>query len=154
MKKHLQKYIRAVLFSFGLCITAITVFVMLLGDTVKDGTAITALGSQGIPAAVVIQFLLANMAVTAVRGLFISDAVFKNMKPALRLILALLSMFLTVLGFILVCGWFPLNPLVLAVFAVSFLIPAFSVAGMLRRERDENERLAAALQQYKSGHSA
>ena len=155
MKKYLSDYIRNVLRNLGLFILAMSVFVSLCGEKVKGITPLAALGSKGIPVRVLFQALLVNLIAVALARLFLSEAVIKDMKPGLRVILATGSAFLTVLVCILAFGWIPLHEkggiAGIICFTGCFLICFVSHAILfIRREKQENQQLADALSRYKS----
>ena len=153
MKKHLWTYFLNVIFCFGLVTAFSTIVIMLVGDEIKGETGMTILGSDGIPTAFLLQFLIAEMIVMALRKLFLSDLCIKSMKPILRVILFLTTALCTMTGFILVCGWFPPGGLLVFVpLAVCAII--LNAIRMFRREEKKNKELAAALEQYKSTHTA
>ena len=153
MKKHLWTYFLNVMFAFGLTTAFLTAAVRLAGDGIKGETAMTALGSGGLPTAFLLQLLTAEMIVMAFHKLFLSDLFIKGMKPSLRVILFLVTALLTMTGFILFFGWLP--PKGLTVFlpcAVCVII--LNAVRLLRREEAKNRALAEALEQYQSTQSA
>lgn len=153
MKKHLWTYFLNVMFSFGLTVAFSTIVIMLVSDEIKGETGMTMLGSEGIPIAFLLQFLIADMIVMAFRTLFLSDLFIKNMKPSLRVVLLLVTSLLTMTGFILVCGWFP--PVGLCVFIPGSVCAIIvNAVKLFRRENAKNKELADALEQYKSTHNA
>ena len=155
MKKYLSDYIRNVLRNLGLFTLAMSVFVSLCGEKVMGITPLAALGSKGIPVRVLFQALLVNLIGVALARLFLSEAVIKDMKPGLRIILATGCAFLTVFAAIIGFGWIPLHEeggiAGFICFVCCFLICFVSRAVLfLRREKQENQQLADALSRYKS----
>ena len=155
MKKYLSDYIRNVLRNLGLFTLAMSVFVSLCGEKVMGITPLAALGSKGIPVRVLFQALLVNLIGVALARLFLSEAVIKDMKPSLRIILATGCVFLTVFAAIIGFGWIPLHEeggiAGFICFVCCFLICFVSRAVLfLRREKQENQQLADALSRYKS----
>ena len=155
MKKYLSDYIRNVLRNLGLFTLAMSVFVSLCGEKVMGITPLAALGSKGIPVRVLFQALLVNLIGVALARLFLSEAVIKDMKPSLRIILATGCAFLTVFAAIIGFGWIPLHEeggiAGIICFTGCFLICFVSRAVLfLRREKQENQQLADALSRYKS----
>ena len=152
MKKHLWTYFLNVMFAFGLTVAFSTIVIMLVGDELKGEAGITMLGSEGIPIAFLLQFLIADMIVMALRKLFLSDLCIKNMKPSLRVILFLVTALCTMTGFILAFRWFP--PVGLFVFIPGSVCAIIvNAVRMLRRENAKNNELADALEQYKFTHN-
>ena len=155
MKKYLSDYIRNVLRNLGLFTLAMSVFVSLCGEKVMGITPLAALGSKGIPVRVLFQALLVNLIGVALARLFLSEAVIKDMKPSLRIILATGCVFLTVFAAIIGFGWIPLHEkggiAGIICFTGCFLICFVSRAILfIRREKQENQQLADALSRYKS----
>ena len=155
MKKYLSDYIRNVLRNLGLFTLAMSVFVSLCGEKVMGITPLAALGSKGIPVRVLFQALLVNLIGVALARLFLSEAVIKDMKPSLRIILATGCAFLTVFAAIIGFGWIPLHEkggiAGFICFTGCFLICFVSRAILfIRREKQENQQLADALSRYKS----
>ena len=153
MKKHLWTYFMNVMFSFGLTTAFSVIVIRLVGEELKGETGMTMLGSEGIPIAFLLQFLIADMIVMALRKLFLSDLCIKNMKPSPRVMLFLVTALITMTGFILVFRWFP--PTGLFVFLPgSVCAIILNAVRMFRRENTKNKELADALEQYKSTHTA
>ncbi|MBP0975053.1 MAG: hypothetical protein IK134_10470 [Oscillospiraceae bacterium] len=153
MKKHLWTYFLNVMFSFGLTTAFLTVIIILVGDTIKGETGMTLLGSEGIPTAFLLQFLIADMIVMALRKLFLSDLCIRNMKPSPRVILFLVSSLLTMTCFILVCGWFPTCGLLVFI-PCSVCAIILNAMRLFRSEAANNKALADALTKYKSDHAS
>ena len=153
MKKHLWTYFLNVMFAFGLTAAFLTIVVRLVGDEIKGETGLTMLGSDGIPTAFLLQFLIAVMIVMALRKLFLSDLCIKSMKPGLRVILFLVTSLITMTGFILVCDWFPPEGLLVFI-PGSVCAIILNAVRMFRCEGAKNKALADALEQYKSTHKA
>ena len=141
------------MFSFGLTIAFLTVIIMLVGDTIKGETGMTMLGSDGIPTAFLLQFLIADMIVMALRKLFLSDLCIRNMKPSPRVILFMVTALVTMTCFILVCGWFPPGGLLLLI-PGSVCVIILNAIRMFRSEDAKNTELADALTKYKSDHAS
>lgn len=155
MKKYLSDYIQNVLRNLGLFTLAMCVFVSLCGEQVKAVTPLAALGSEGITVRVIFQALLANLIGVGLARLFLSSTVIKDMTPSLRMILATGSAFVTVLCFILVCGWIPLRESggiigFICFIATFFCVFLFRAHRFIRHENAENRQLAEALDRYKS----
>lgn len=152
MKKHLRTFFLNAMFAFGLTVAFSTIVIRLVGDEIRGETGMTMLGSDGLTTAFLLQLLIAEMIIMALRQLFLSDLCIKSMKPSLRVILLLITSLLTMTGFILVCGWFPPGGLLifLPCSVCAIILSAFR---LFRREETKNKELADALEQYKSTHS-
>ena len=155
MKKAIVNYFRAVLINLGLSTLGMTGIVMLAGDQIKGRSTIGALGSGGVPVRLIFQLLFLSMTVNALGRLFLSDAVIKNMKPSLRIILAAGCALPIVLGSAVFFGWIPVRESggrIGILFAAVVFLCAFTCSArrFIRREEAENKQLAEALERYKS----
>lgn len=138
---------------FGFTMVCLAVFVVAFGKEAQFFSSIFSLGKEGMAVSTIFQFGVTSVGITALRRLFFTDTFIKNLSIILRTI----SLFLSVLVFIVVCiilfDWFPVgNIKVWGLFLICFAICAVGsviISGM--KESDENKRMEEALQRLKDG---
>jgi len=149
--KTLFDYIRAVFVIFGATIGIMNIFCLVFGEGAKRYSSMFSLGSGGLSIATTAQFFLISVIIAALRYLFFSDRILKKLTLGLRIVLTYLSVFLVIVVFVVLFGWFPIGewqPWVgfLLCFGFSVIISTFAA---IRREKSENARMESALKRYK-----
>ena len=127
------------------------IFCLACGDSAKDFSSMFELGSQGVPAKTVFQFLCVSILIIGLRIVFFTDILIKKMPISLRTICMLVSVVIVIASFIVAFHWFPIGmwqPWVMffVCFGISFL---GSYAVMTIKEKAENRRMEEALQRLK-----
>lgn len=147
-KKTVFDYLGQVLQVFGFSILFLTVFSILFGTEAQGYSAIFLLGNSGLANATMLQFLLASVGTVALRFLFFTDTLIKNMTVIMRTVCMVLSEILMITGFICSCGWFPEDEwLPWVMFFLSFGICfVVSVGVTMCKERIENRMMQEALE--------
>lgn len=150
-KKTIFDYLSQVLVIFGFTILVINIFCYIFGNSAKDFSSMFALGNQGIPLAVVFEFLCVSALIAGVRFVFFTDVLIRKMPLWLRMVCMLTSVVLLLAVFIIVFQWFPVTmwqPWVMffLCFGISFL---GSYLVMTVKEKTENRRMEEALQRLK-----
>lgn len=108
-KVSITQYFSWTLVVFAIVLLATTSIGCVVGDDAKDVSALFALGSKGITYAVIGQTLVISLYVNAVRTIFMSEQLMKNMVPTWRMVWMLLTVFGGVGAFAAVFGWFPVD---------------------------------------------
>ncbi len=106
------------------------------------------MAGEGIGQATILQILLLSVIITAIRFLFFTDVLIKNMKIAARTICMFLCIILTIVVMVLAFKWFPADNLRAWIgFAVSFaLCSGISFLISYLKEKSDNQKLERALQ--------
>ena len=150
-RKNIFDYFSRVLVIFGFTMLVLNIFCFLFGNSAKDFSAMFTLGNQGIPLAVVFEFLCVSALITGMRFVFFTDALIRKMPIWLRTVCMLTSVVLIIAAFIIVFHWFPIN--MWQPWAMFFLCFAISFFGsylvMTIKEKAENKRMEEALQRLK-----
>ena len=150
-KPSVYDYLSQVFMIFGITILLLNVFCLIFGGSAKEFSEIFSLGSLGLSAKTMLQFLLAIAITIALRFTFMTDIVIKKMPLAARIIAMFTTVFLNIVVFIILCGWFPMNnPMAWVMFLISFAVSCtVSTVVSLYNERAENRKLAEALKKFK-----
>lgn len=150
-RKHMIAYVGQAFMIFGITMAVLAAICTAVGDGAKGFSSMYAFGSGAIPVWTVFQFLLSSICITALRVLFFTDILIKKMSVAKRTV-SMVALVIVLIGvFAAVFGWFPVDdPKCWAACLISFAI-CFAVSAVFSviKERAENKRLAAGLQQLK-----
>ena len=150
-KKTIFDFLGQVFFLFGIMIAILIALCLIFGDSAKDISNMFALGSEGLPIDLMLQFWIIAIIVTGVRYLFFNDVLIKKASITVRTALMLLSIILTIVFFIYKFEWFPINmwqPWVMFLlgFGICFTI---SIAVTYLKEKVDNRNMEDALKKLK-----
>lgn len=150
-KPTILDYLSQMFMIFGITVLLLNVFCLMFGESAKEFSEIFSLGSSGLSAKTMLQFLLAIAITIVFRFAFMTDVIIKKMPLAARIIAMFTAVFLNIVVFIILCGWFPVNnPTAWVMFLISFAVSCtVSTAVSLCNERTENRKLAEALKKFK-----
>lgn len=144
-------YLTRVLVVFGFSMLVMNIFCVMFGDSAQGLSSMFALGSQGLPVEMTFQYLGISVLIVAMRFLFFTDRLIKNMAIPLRTVCLLGSVVLIAVVFIIRFQWFPVDmwqawAMFLFCFIVCFVC---SYLVMLLKEKTENRKLNEALSKLK-----
>jgi hypothetical protein len=146
-RKTIIDYITQVLSLFGFTMIIMMCFSMLCGESAKGYTTLFEDGKAGVPASVMVQFLVLSVINVFIRFLLLSDRLIKEMLITVRIALTLLAVLLSISIFIIIFGWFPIHmwqPW--ALFIGSFLLcSAIGTFVTSAQNKLENKKLAEGL---------
>ncbi len=150
-KKTIFDYLGQVLLVFGFAMLTLNIFCLIFGNSAKDFSTIFALGNQGIPVEITLQFLCVSALTTGARFVFFTDVIIRNMPIWLRTICMLIFIVIMMAVFIVLFHWFPVNmwqpwAMFFCCFGLSFLGSCFVVTV---KEKVENKRMEEALRRLK-----
>ena len=136
---------------YGITIVLLNIFCILFGESAQELSTIFSMGSQGLGIATSFQFLLAVLAITIIRFIFMTDILIIKMPTAARIAAMFVGTFAIILVFIIVFDWFPTDlPMAWIMFLICFVV--CSTAGTMISlvvEKQENRKLEEALKRYK-----
>ena len=144
-------FLAQVFMIYGITTGLLNIFCMLFGSSAAGYSTIFAPAGTGISVATSLQFLLAVTIVIALRMLFMTDALIKNMALGARIAAMFVSVFAVMIAFVFLFGWFPADdPIAWVMFVVCFAVScAVSVIISTIAERQENRKLDEALKRIK-----
>ena len=150
--KTIFNYLMETMTIFGYAIVFITLIALGAGDNAKNVSSIFQLGSQGIPATIILQFFVASFILAAIRNFFFSDAIIKKMAIWMRTLCMMLLDLVVISAFIIMFAWFPVNQvqywaLFLACFGFSFVC---SLILVVLKEKITNKKMEQALRTYQT----
>lgn len=150
-EKTIFDYISQVFVIFGATVLILNMFCLLFGKDAKELSTLFSLGNQGLSVATMLQFLAMSVFITVWRFLFFTDKVIRNLSLSLRTAGMFTAVVLTIIMFVLLFGWFPLDDWKAWLgFAVSFVISvAMSLGLSTLKEKTEEEKMAKALERLK-----
>lgn len=108
-KKNIFDFAGMVLIIFGFSMMFMMVFTVICGEDARGFSSMFALGKQGVPVAVMAQFLFMAVLIVLTRWVFFTDFLIKKSSMTIRTIGMLLTVLLISAGFIIAFGWFPVN---------------------------------------------
>lgn len=108
-KKNIFDFAGMVLIIFGFSMIFMMVFTVICGEDARGFSTMFALGKQGVPVAVMAQFLFMAVLIVLTRWVFFTDFLIKKSSMTIRTIGMLLTVLLISAGFIIAFGWFPVN---------------------------------------------
>lgn len=145
------KFLSQVFMIYGITIALLNVFCILFGTSAHSISTIFSLGNTGVGVATSFQFLLAVFIIVGLRVIFMTDILIKKLSLAARIIAMFTGAFSTIIVFIFLFDWFPVDvPLAWIMFIVCFIVSC-TVSTLLSvlMEKQENHRLEEALKHYK-----
>lgn len=136
---------------YGITIVLLNIFCILFGESAQELSTIFSMGSNGLGVATSFQFLLAVLAITILRFIFMTDILIINMSTAARIAAMFAGTFVIILVFIIVFDWFPTDlPMAWIMFLICFVVCCtVSMMISLAAEKQENRKLEEALKRYK-----
>lgn len=136
---------------YGITTALLNIFCILFGASAQELSTIFSMGSYGLGVATSFQFLLAVLAITVLRFIFMTDILIKKMPLAARITAMFAGIFVTILIFIFLFGWFPADmPRAWFMFIVCFVAScAGSTMISVLAEKQENRKLEEALKRCK-----
>ncbi len=150
-KKTIFEYLQHVMTVYGIAVVSLWIFCFLFGEQAKGYSSMFAMGSGGVPAATLGQFLILSVAITVLRWIFFTDAVIKKCAIAIRTILMLAGVVLTVGIEAALFKWFPVDqakPWMM--FLLCFMGYAIASVGITTlMEKSENKKMQDALDRMK-----
>ncbi len=150
-RKTLFDYLGQIFMIFGITVMVLNVFCLLFGESARELSTLFSLGNNGLSVATMVQFLLVSAIIVALRFLFFTDVIIKNMPVVGRTIGMVIIVLIIMSMCISLFGWFPVDmwqPWVMffLCFSISFII-SIVVTGM--KERAENKKMEEALKRIK-----
>ncbi len=150
-KKTIFDYVEMVFTTFGFTIVILTLLCFLFGEDAKEISSIFSLGKEGLSIAIMTQYLMVSVLIVALRFLFFTDVVIKNMSVTVRTLCMLLSVIGIIVFFIIRFGWFPIDMWIpwfmfIACFGICFVV---STMIAILKERTENKKMEEALTRLK-----
>ena len=154
MRKHsIIRYMGDVFMIYGIATLLLNMFCMFFAEYTQEISTLFMLGStrSGISTDTSLQFLLTVAAATGLKYIFMTDILIKNMSRTARTVALFISAFAVTCGSVALFAWFPVNdPFIWGLFIVCFFVScAISTLASYIAEKQENDRLDAALKKYK-----
>lgn len=136
---------------YGITIVLLNIFCILFGASAQEISTIFSMGSHGLGVATSFQFLLAVLAITVLRFIFMTDILIINMPTAARIVAMFAGTFVIILVFIIAFDWFPADlPMAWIMFLICFVVCCTAGTMIsLVAEKQENRKLEEALKRYK-----
>ena len=151
-KRTVIDFLGAVLSTFGFVSMMMMAFTFLLGESAKELSTMFSLGSIGIPAEILLQYLILSISITGIRYFFCWEKVGRCIAEVWRDVLIISGILIVIIGFIIGFDWFPINmwqPW--ALFALCFVICfVMSLWIMLQKTKIENKMLEENLESLKA----
>lgn len=136
---------------YGITIVLLNIFCILFGESAQEYSTIFFMGSHGLSVATSFQFLLAILAITILRFIFMTDILIIKMPTAARIAAMFAGTFAIILVFIIVFDWFPTDlPMAWIMFLICFVVCCTGGTMIsIIAEKQENRKLEEALKRCK-----
>lgn len=136
---------------YGITIVLLNIFCILFGTSAQEISTIFSMGSHGLGVATSFQFLLAVLAITVLRFIFMTDILIIKMPAAARIAAMFAGTFAIILVFIIAFDWFPADlPMAWIMFLICFVVCCTGGTMIsLIAEKQENRKLEEALKRCK-----
>ena len=152
-KETLISFVEKTFMIFGFTIAVLNVFCFAFGEHAKDISAMFSLGSDGLSVATTLHFLLLSAIISALRAVFFTDMLIKDMSLSARTVCMFSGVIIAMICFVVRCRWFPLDSIIAWVmFFICFIVSAglsAVISGL--KEKGENKQMQDALERYKNG---
>lgn len=152
-KETLFSFIEKTFMIFGFTLTVINILCFFFGDKAKEISSMFSLGSDGLSVATAFRFLLLSAVITALRTVFFTDRLIKNMSVPMRTLCLFSCVIVTMICFVVFCHWFPVDSILSWVmFLLCFIVSAgLSTIVSVLKEKTENRKMQDALERFKNG---
>lgn len=150
-EKTVFDFLSQVMVVWGVSVLSLCFFCVLFGETGQEYSSIFGLGSAGIPVSTLIQFLGLAVLIVGFKYVFFTDCLIKNLGIWLRSSLMFAGIILTIVIFVALFQWFPINQIKpWIMFVVCFSIcSAVSVLVSVIKEKSDNRKMQEALERMK-----
>lgn len=156
MKKNNEKFgfVAQTLILFAVTVLLLMLLAAFFGDGAKEITPLFELGSEGLPTATMLQFLLNSVIVIALKEFYYSERLFKKLMVLWRTVLMLFSVLVESIILIMIFHWFPLDDgLAWAAFLICFggsvlLSSSFMIIKTKLKSRQYDELLTIYKEQH------
>lgn len=149
-RKSVFGYIAQLLATYGAMVVIFIVFDLCIGKETEGYSTLFELGSRGLTLATLLQLLFLAVLVTIAQVAFLTDLLIKNMNMIARNLLFIIAIFVSIVMFAVLFGWFPVGDLAAwAGFLVSFSL-SMAASLLITRfiEKSENKKMQEALDKY------
>lgn len=149
-RKSVFGYIAQLLATYGAMVVIFIVFDLCIGKETEGYSTLFELGSRGLTLATLLQLLFLAVLVTIAQVAFLTDLLIKNMNMIARNLLFIIAIFVSIVVFAVLFGWFPVGDLAAWVgFLVSFSL-SMAASLLITRfiEKSENKKMQEALDKY------
>ena len=149
-KKSVFGYIAQLLATYGAMVVIFIVFDICIGTSTVGQSTLFELGRGGLTINTLLQLLFLAVLVTIAQVVFLTDAIIKNLGMIVRNLLFIIAIFVSIVVFAVVFGWFPVNDIAAWIgFLVSFSL-SMAASLLITRfiEKSENKKMQEALDKY------
>jgi len=131
---------------YGIIVIIFIFFGLIIGDKASS-YSLYSFGSKGFSMDTLLQLLILSFVITLSQFVFLTDRLIKDMKMFVRILIFFGSIIITIVLFVILCGWFPINDFVAWIgFAVSFIVcTTLSVIISRVKESTDNKKMEEAL---------
>lgn len=145
-----NSFIRDTMNIFAVDILMLVAVTYFFGEEARGLSTMFQLGANGLALETIIQFFLSAAVIAGWRWLFFSQRILKNMMMLWRTLGMLFAVIVSMVGFIAVCGWFPVNNVEGWIgFIVSFAVCFGVSAGyMILKTHYQSRRYDELLKKY------
>lgn len=139
---------------FSVTILTISLLALVVGESAKELSTLFALGSKGLAFSTIAQLFGMSLIITILNEFILESKWLEKTMALWRIIIMLTAIVITVICFILMFGWFPIDNVYAWIgFALSFGSGfGISTAVMTIKTKMENQKYERSFLEYKQKH--
>lgn len=150
-RENVFNYLSQLMTVFGFTVLFINLMCCIVGEDAQKISSIFQLGNQGIAVEIIFQIFIITCLMTALRFIFFSDVIFKNLSVKFRVSCILVCALIIIIIFNIFFNYFPNIWQCWASVCFCFIICFTCSYFMLKyKEKVENKQLQKALDKLKS----
>ena len=150
-----HSFIRETMYIFAFDMLVLIVLAYFIGEEAREISTMFRLGSEGLALETMVQYFLSAAVIAGWKNFFSSRRIFKKMMVLWRTVGRVFAVAGSMVCFVAVCGWFPIDSVEGWIgFVVSFIVCFVVSAGcMVYRTNRESRKYEVLLQRYQSSRS-
>lgn len=147
-----HSFIKDTMIIFAVDILVLVVMTYFFGEMAREVSTMFRLGGKGLALETIMQYFLSAAVIAGLKNLFFSQRIFKNMMMLWRTVGMLLAVVVSMVCFIAIFGWFPIDNVEGWIgFVVSFgLCFGVSAGGMILKTHIQSRKYDELLKRYQN----
>lgn len=147
-----HSFMKDTMIIFAVDILVLVILTFLFGEDAKEVSTMFRLGCEGLALETIVEYFFSAAVIAGWKSLFFSQKLFGNMMILWRTIGMLAAVVVSMVGFIAVCGWFPIDNVEGWIgFTVSFIVCfCVSVGFMILKTHLQSRKYGELLKKYQN----
>ena len=149
------QFVNGILTTYGFMVMVFIPFVLVFGESARGFSSFFSFGGIALNISTLIELLILAVVINICSSILFTDKWIRNMPIVVRSILFFTIITLTIVIFVYLFHWFPINYVEAWIgFFLSFGISStLGVIVSRLKEKSENERMNKALEEYMNDHN-